>query len=56
VLDESAVEERILARAKQPRFTDFHHYFLEHPKKFACCFTRVANQKKIQSGVVELLL
>jgi len=32
VLDDSAVEERILARAKQPRFTDFHHYFLEHPE------------------------
>jgi hypothetical protein len=32
VLDESAVEELILARAKKPRFTDFHQYFLEKPK------------------------
>ncbi len=32
MLDESAVEEFILARAKKPRFTDFHQYFLEHPK------------------------
>ncbi len=32
MLDESAVEELILARAKKPRFTDFHQYFLENPK------------------------
>ncbi len=28
----SEIEELILARAKKPRFTDFHQYFLEHPK------------------------
>ncbi len=32
MLDKSTVEELILARAKKPRFTDFHQYFLEHPK------------------------
>ena len=32
MLDKSTVEELILARAKKPRFTDFHQYFLENPK------------------------
>lgn len=46
MLDERAVEELILARAKQPHFTDFHHYFIEHPGAIASLIALVFSLKR----------